>query len=99
MIKYRGTSLYPPAIFDLLNSLPQIETYVVELRQNDLGTDEIVIRAALNVLAEDFAKMLKDKFRAKLRVAPQIIFEDAQTINRIKWPEANRKPRLLLDFR
>jgi phenylacetate-CoA ligase len=99
MIKYRGTSLYPPAIFDLLNSLPQIETYVVELRQNDLGTDEIVIRAALNIHVEDFAKILKDKFRAKLRVAPQIIFEDAQTINRLRWPESNRKPSLLLDLR
>lgn len=99
MIKYRGTSLYPPAIFDLLNGIPQIETYVVELRQNELGADEIVIRAAFKSSTDDFAKVLKDKFRAKLRVAPKIVFEDADSINRDKWPEANRKPRLLIDLR
>jgi phenylacetate-CoA ligase len=99
MIKYRGTSLYPPSIFDLLNGIPQIETYVVELRQNELGADEILIRAALDTPSDDFAKVLKDKFRAKLRVAPKIVFEDVDSINRDKWPEANRKPRLLIDLR
>jgi len=99
MIKYRGTTLYPPAIFDLLNGLPQIETYVVELRQNEIGTDEIIIRAALNNATEDFEKELKDKFRAKLRVAPHIQFEEAQAVNALRWPEGNRKPRLLVDLR
>lgn len=99
MIKYRGTSLYPPAIFDLLNSLPQIETYVVELRQNDLGTDEILIRLALKSPSDEFEKVLKDKFRAKLRVSPGVVFEDAQTVNRLKWSETQRKPRLLIDLR
>ncbi len=99
MIKYRGTSLYPPAIFDLLNSLPQIETYVVELRQNDLGTDEILIRLALKAPFQEFDKVLKDKFRAKLRVAPKVVVEDAQAVNKLKWPEADRKPRLLIDLR
>lgn len=99
MIKYRGTSLYPPAIFDLLNSLPQVETYVVELRQNDISTDEILIRAALKTPITDFDKMIKDKFRAKLRVAPQVMFDSAEEINRLRWPEGNRKPRLLIDFR
>lgn len=99
MIKYRGTTLYPPAIFDLLNGLPQIETYVVEVRQNDIGTDEIVVRAALKVPSEDFEKVLKDKFRAKLRVAPHIRFEDFGTVNGLRWPEGSRKPRLLIDLR
>lgn len=99
MIKYRGTTLYPPAIFDLLNGLSQIETYVVELRQNEIGTDEIVVRVALKSAFEDFEKILKDKFRAKLRVAPQILFDEIQTINTIRWPEGSRKPKLLVDFR
>lgn len=99
MIKYRGTTLYPPAIFDLLNSLPQIKTYVVELRQNEIGTDEIIIRVAIKDVNEEFEKTLKDKFRAKLRVAPQILFDEVQAINTIRWPEGNRKPRLLVDFR
>ena len=99
MIKYRGTTLYPPAIFDLLNGIEQIESYVVELHQNDIGTDEIIIKVALKTVIDDFEKELKDKFRAKLRVAPQIQFEETEAINKLKWPEGNRKPRLLIDFR
>lgn len=99
MIKYRGTTLYPPAIFDLLNGLSQVETYVVELRQNEIGTDEIVIRAALKQAPDDFEKALKDKFRAKLRVAPRVQFEEAEIINRLRWPEGCRKARLLIDLR
>lgn len=99
MIKYRGTTLYPPAIFDLLNSLPLVEAYVVELKQNEIGTDEIIIRAALTDKPEDFEKNLKDKFRAKLRVAPQIVFENLETIHKLRWPEGNRKPQLLIDLR
>lgn len=99
MIKYRGTTLYPPAIFDILNSVPQIENYIVELRHNEIGTDEIFIRVALKAEAEDFEKILKDKFRAKLRVAPQILFDSAANIHAARWPEGNRKPKLLADYR
>jgi phenylacetate-CoA ligase len=99
MIKYRGTTLYPPAIFDLLNGIEQIEAYLVELHQNDIGTDEIIVKVALKTALHDFEKELKDKFRAKLRVAPQIQFEEIEAINILKWPEGNRKPRLLIDFR
>lgn len=99
MIKYRGTTLYPPAIFDLLNGLEPIDTYVVELRHNDIGTDEIVVRVALKKPLEAFEKELKDKFRAKLRVAPQIRFDAPETINGLRWPEGSRKARLLIDFR
>jgi len=99
MIKYRGTTLYPPAIFDLLNSISQIETYVVELRHNDIGTDEIIVKVALKTDIDYFEKELKDKFRAKLRVAPQIQFDTSDTINLLKWPEGNRKPTLLIDLR
>lgn len=99
MIKYRGTTLYPPAIFDLLNGIPRIETYVVELRQNETGTDEILIKAAIQNPDEEFEKFLKDKFRAKLRVSPQFKVETPEVINALKWPESNRKPRLLIDMR
>lgn len=99
MIKYRGTSLYPPAIFDLLNGLPQVESYVVELRHNDIGTDEIVVRVAAKTADESFEKELKDKFRAKLRVAPNIRFDDAETLQHLRWPEGSRKARLLIDLR
>ena len=37
MIKYKGTTLYPPALFDLLNEMEEVLDYVAEVYSNDIG--------------------------------------------------------------
>ena len=39
MIKFKGTTLYPPALFDILDNIPEVKSYVVEVYTNSLGTD------------------------------------------------------------
>ena len=46
MIKYKGTTLYPPAMDNLLNDFDEVIGYVIEIYRNDVGTDEIVIKIA-----------------------------------------------------
>ena len=73
MIKYKGTTLYPPSLYDVLDNVSFIECYLIELSDNDCGTDDVLIKISLNNSAapvEDICKALKDKFRAKVRVAP-----------------------------
>jgi phenylacetate-CoA ligase len=48
---------------------------------------------------EHFEKDIKDHFRAKLRVAPQVKFEDPDMINKIQFPELSRKPVIFFDKR
>jgi phenylacetate-CoA ligase len=43
MIKYKGTTLYPPAMNNLLNNFGEVESYVIEISHNTIGTDEILI--------------------------------------------------------
>lgn len=40
MIKYKGTTLYPPALYDILDNIPGDQNYVIEVYTNELGTDE-----------------------------------------------------------
>ena len=44
MIKYKGTTLYPPALHDLLNQFEMVQDFVVEAFTNEMGTDEILIK-------------------------------------------------------
>ena len=44
MIKYKGTTLYPPALYDILDNIDEIKNYIVEVYTNQIGTDEILIR-------------------------------------------------------
>ena len=99
MIKFKGTTLYPPALFDILDNIDGIDNYIVEVSTNELGTDDILIRIGSNQAGDDFAAELKDRFRAKLRVAPSIIFDSAENIEKIRFPEENRKARNFIDTR
>ena len=99
MIKYKGTTLYPPALYDILNNMKHVENYIVEVSTNQIGTDDILIRIGVNDIPEKFEKVIKDHFRAKLRVAPSISLESPKAIEKAKWPEKMRKPIIFIDNR
>jgi phenylacetate-CoA ligase len=100
MIKFKGTTLYPPALFDVLDNAPYIENYVVEVNYNDSGTEQIIVRVGLrHASTHDVVKDLKDRFRAKVRVAPEIVICPAADIRAINFPDMSRKPVKFIDNR
>ena len=103
MIKLKGTTIYPPAINDVLASVDYVQNYVVIVRDSDAGTDEVVVRIGLkdNVSksAGSIVKELKDHFRSRLRVAPLIEILPADVIARINNPAGSRKPVKFIDER
>jgi phenylacetate-CoA ligase len=99
MIKYKGTTLYPPALYDILDNIDYIANYIVEVCTSQIGTDEILIRVGSKQPIADKEKDIKDHFRAKLRVAPLLQFESAETIHKIQFPEASRKSIKFIDHR
>ncbi len=99
MIKYKGTTLYPPAMYNILNDFSVIESYVIEIFHNDLGTDEILIKIASENISEELLLEIKDHFRAKLRVAPKIEFATSEVIEELLFPPLSRKPVNLIDRR
>lgn len=100
MIKLKGTTLYPASIFDVLDNVDYVENYVVEVSSNEIGTDSVtVVVGCQNPEEEEVTKDLKDRFRAKLRVAPDIRFDSIDNIRKINFPEAKRKPVKFIDKR
>ena len=103
MLKLKGTTIYPPAINDVLASVDYVQNFVVVVRDSAAGTDEVIVRIGLknNVSesAEDIIKELKDHFRSRLRVAPLIEILPADVIARINNPEGSRKPVKFIDER
>ena len=99
MIKYKGTTLYPSSLYDILDDIEEVENYIVEVYTNDIGTDEIVIYIGVKKVMLKHEKILKDRFRAKLRVAPKIVFENPKIIAQKLFPETSRKPIKFVDKR
>lgn len=99
MIKYKGTTLYPPAMNDVLNDFDVIESHIIEISTNDLGTDEILIKIAVRNPSEAFLHELKDHFRAKLRVTPKIEFTTNEALKPLIFNPMSRKPIHFFDNR
>ena len=99
MIKYKGTTLYPLALYDILDDIPGITNYIVEVYTNTIGTDNICIRVGSRNNSEMFVKHIKDLFRSKVRVAPDIIFEPIELIARKQMPPLSRKMVKFFDYR
>ncbi|MEQ8220085.1 MAG: AMP-binding protein [Arenibacter sp.] len=99
MIKYKGTTLYPPAMYNVLNYFNEIDAFVIEIDHNDIGTDEICIKIATSNPTHDLLQTIKDHFRAKLRVLPKIEFHDFKTLQELRFPKMSRKPVIVIDHR
>lgn len=103
MIKLKGTTLYPASIFDVLDNTDYVENYYVEVKCNEIGMDHVIVHVGVKEEGtkekEEMVKDLKDRFRAKLRVAPEVEFDAIDAIRKIQFPEMSRKPIKFIDNR
>ena len=99
MIKYKGTTIYPPAMDNLLNDFVEIKNYIIEIDENEIGTDKITVKLGTKNPSNELITNIKDHFRAKLRVAPEFIFVPIAEINKLQFPKMSRKPMLFIDKR
>ena len=99
MIKYKGTTLYPPALMDLLTEFAQVENYIIEISSNEILTDEILIKIGSCEPSEALKEEIANHFRAKMRVVPKIEFYPVDTIEQQLYPKGSRKPVKFIDRR
>src|SRR5690606_38991872 len=89
--------LYPPALFDLLNDMEEIVNYVIEIASDEFGEDEITVKVGADVTSDELLLKIKDRFRAKLRVSPKIVFASIEDINRMWLLQNDRKSVMMLE--
>lgn len=100
MIKLKGTTIYPPGIFELLNQVPAIQDYVVEAVTGALGTDELRLHVLVKeAQQEETMQRLPAMFQAMLRVVPEIRFVTAAELEQLQFGKLDRKVRRFLDHR
>ncbi len=100
MIKLKGTTIYPPAINDVLDNTPYVVNYVVVVQDSSAGTDEVVVKVGVaSTQPFDIVKDLKDRFRSRIRVAPIVEVMSPDDIAKINNPGSNRKPIKFIDRR
>ncbi len=99
MIKFKGTTLYPTALFDLLNEINEVNDYVVEVSTNEVGLDEILLYIYTTNESVENDHHIRSYLQAKLRVSPFVQYVSEETIKKIQFNEASRKPVKFIDNR
>jgi phenylacetate-CoA ligase len=99
LVKLKGTTLYPPMIFEILNQRNEIEDYVVEVSSNDLGTDDLTIYLAMKRESDEDIKTIESYLHASLRVRPEIKIIGIAALRSMQTSEASRKIAKFLDKR
>jgi phenylacetate-CoA ligase len=99
MIKFKGTTLYPPALFDLLNEMEDIIDFVVEVYSNEVGLDEVLLYLLPVAKSEENDHKTRAFLQARLRVSPHIKYVSSEEIKKMQFSELNRKAVKFIDKR
>ena len=83
----------------MLDHFEEIENYIVEVSTNELSTDTIKMLIGCKEHSYGFECKLKEHFRSKLRVIPDMEFISPDVINLRQFPAGSRKPVKFVDKR
>ena len=99
MIKFKGTTLYPPALFDLLAEMDEVLDFAAEVYANEVGLDEILLHIVPVNAGEETDHRIRAYLQARLRVSPHIEYLTQEQMQKKQFPEASRKAIKFIDRR
>ena len=98
-MKIRGTMVYPGAIFSVLQDIPEVKNYYLEV----YGEYELSESVRVVVGTEDVhclsADSIAEKIRAYIRVKPEVVVETAANVAARTIQEGKRKATTFFDYR
>ena len=98
LLKVRGTSLYPQAVFSVLDEMPEVSEYYLEVYAEDALSDRLVVHLAFSDRPVAVDVVLR-RLQARLRVKPEVVVEPVADIRRVVFTPESRKPIRFIDLR
>ncbi len=98
MIKLKGTTIYPPGIFEIINQSEDVRDYVVEVFTGNLGTDELKIYVFTSE-EKKTESFLRTAFQSLLRVVPIFEFVNQSSLEHLQLGGQSRKIKKFIDSR
>lgn len=99
MIKYKGTTLYPPSLLNALNSIELISDYIIQVFRNDMNLDDMIIHIAVGGEVDVCDPKIRQALQSRLRIVPTIQYTTVDKVQQMQIIEGKRKPSKFLDER
>ena len=98
MMKIRGTTVYPQAIFSVLEEIGRVAEYCISVRQESPLADAVTVHAAVTDKSCS-ASYIQEQLQARLRVRPEVIVEEEEMLRSRVYTQKSRKPVRFFDYR
>jgi phenylacetate-CoA ligase len=98
MMKVRGTTLYPQAVYSALDEMDGVNDYYMVVTSRDDLSDDMTIHAAVND-ASCTADVIQNELQTRLRVRPEVVIADEEAVRRMVFAPESRKSVRLIDRR
>lgn len=96
MIKYKGTTLFPQSIFNVLDMLPQIKIYQVEIKRDEFNNDKVTVYLSNQNESAHFTQELTSLFKSKIRVTPYLEYiSETDLINRVHKSDRRKTEKII----
>jgi phenylacetate-CoA ligase len=96
MIKYKGTTIYPKAIFEVLEQFREVSIFKVLIEKDELHNDLIHILLDAALEGQAVYDSIRAECSAKLRVVPQFSFLPHAELFASVYKKHLRKPEKIL---
>lgn len=96
MIKYKGTTLFPPAIFEVLERIKEIELYQVEISKDEYNNDKITVVLPAQNQSKSFELNVNSLFKSTLRVTPYLRYLPQIELSQKVFNQDKRKPEKII---
>lgn len=96
MIKYKGTTIFPKAIYEIFDAQTEVSVYKVEVSKDYLGNDLITVLLDRKIEKSPIMNRIIEDCQAKLKVVPHFVFLDADYLQSQVFKKNIRKPEKIV---
>lgn len=96
MIKFKGTTIFPPSIYEIFDSRSEIACYKIEVAKDYLGHDTITILLENRIEHHPVMNQIIEDCKAKLRVVPHFVFLETDYLRSQVFKNHMRKPEKIV---
>src|SRR5690606_6915079 len=96
MIKFKGTTIFPNAIYEVFDNFKEISCYKVEVSKDYLGNDVITVLLEKEIENSSVFNAIIEACQSKIKVVPHFVFLELEYLRSQVFKKNNRKPEKIL---
>ncbi len=96
MIKFKGTTIFPNSIFDILDGIQEVTCYKVEISKDEFKNDIITILLEKKIEFSGKLPEIIEACKSRLRVVPHFVFLENDYLRSQVYKSNIRKPEKIV---